>query len=88
MPVPLLYVLLAMTLVTFAAFGRDKRRAVRGMRRTSEGTLLWLSLLGGCIGGWIGMQVFRHKTRKRSFQIKMVLVTLVDATVLWFWLLR
>ena len=42
----------------------------------------------GLAGGWAGMSLFRHKTRKTGFKVKMVLVSVVNVlwSVLWFWL--
>jgi uncharacterized membrane protein YsdA (DUF1294 family) len=64
--IPALYLLLS--LIAFAAYGLDKRAARRGGHRTSEQTLLTLGLLGGWPGALVAQQVFRHKTRKRSFR--------------------
>jgi uncharacterized membrane protein YsdA (DUF1294 family) len=57
----------------------DKRAAGRGERRVPERTLLAPVLLGGPLGLLAGMRVFRHKTQKRSFQVKLVLASLVFA---------
>ena len=35
------------------------------------------------MGAWVGCEVFRHKTRKASFRIKLVLATLVNGVWLW-----
>ena len=45
-------------------------------------------LLGGFPGGWIGMTLFRHKTRKLSFKLKMFAVTILNPAwlVLWLWI--
>ena len=37
--------------------------------RTPESTLHLLELLGGWPGGLVAQQVFRHKTRKFSYQL-------------------
>jgi uncharacterized membrane protein YsdA (DUF1294 family) len=58
-----------MSLVTFAAFGFDKRRAAAGGRRVPERTLLVLALVGGWPGAVLARRRFRHKTRKGSFVI-------------------
>ena len=63
---PALY--LGMSVITFAAYGFDKAAARRGAARTSEQTLLLLGLLCGWPGSLVAQQVFRHKTRKRSFR--------------------
>ena len=57
------------SLVTFAAFGVDKRRAARGRWRVPESTLQSLALFGGWPGAMAGMRHFRHKTRKPRFTI-------------------
>ena len=59
--------LVALNAVSFALFGIDKRRARRGARRIPEATLLLSALVSGTVGAWLGMRVFHHKTRKRSF---------------------
>jgi len=75
------YLVLTMNVVTFLAFGIDKRRAATGRRRISEATLLGLAWATGLVGGWLAMLVFRHKTRKLEFKLKMVLVTALN--LLW-----
>ena len=64
--VPVLYG--AASLVAFAAYGIDKSAARRGATRISEQTLLLLGLVGGWPGALVAQQLFRHKTRKRSFR--------------------
>jgi uncharacterized membrane protein YsdA (DUF1294 family) len=60
----------AMSLVTFVAYGIDKRCARLGRRRISERSLHRLELLGGWPGGLLGQRAFRHKRRKRSYMIR------------------
>ena len=81
MPPPLLYGILAMNALTFLAFGLDKWKAQSSRRRVSEAQLLLMSWGTGLFGGWIAMSVFRHKTQKTSFRVKMAVVTLVN--LLW-----
>ncbi|MFN8518603.1 MAG: DUF1294 domain-containing protein [Chloroflexota bacterium] len=66
------------TPVAFAAYGIDKRAAVRGGWRLPELVLHGLAVIGGVIGAWAGRLVFHHKTRHPSF-----LVVLVLASILW-----
>jgi len=82
----LLGALLAVNAVTFAAFGLDKWRAIRGRRRLPESWLLGLCAATGIVGGLIGMGVFRHKTRKASFRWKLVPVGALNVLWLWLWL--
>lgn len=64
--VPVLYG--AASLVAFAVYGIDKSAARRGAPRISEQTLLLIGLAGGWPGALVAQQLFRHKTRKRSFR--------------------
>ena len=72
---------------TFVTFGYDKRCARLDRRRISEATLLGMAWATGCIGGWIAMRMFRHKTRKKRFLVPMVLVTILNPLwlLLWLW---
>lgn len=74
----------AINLLTFAVWGFDKYRARTGGWRVPETNLLLLCALTGCIGAWVGVSVFRHKTQKTAFRIKLVLATAVN--LLWVWL--
>ena len=47
----------------------DKVKAIKGWYRISEGRLLFISIIGGCFGMGIGMQLFRHKTKKFKFKL-------------------
>lgn len=73
---------LVVNLVSFAVQGIDKVLAVRGSRRISERTLLVLGLPMAAPGMWLGMQTFRHKTRKVSFLVLALLVTAVNLGLL------
>ncbi len=65
----ILWILLGLlNLAAFLCFGIDKRRAKTGAWRIPERTLLLLSALGGSIGGFLGMILFRHKTRHWLFR--------------------
>ncbi len=74
----LVYYLLAINLVTILAFGWDKSRAERARRRISEARLLLFAFLGGFPGAWAAMSLFRHKSRKTSFKVKLALLTLLN----------
>lgn len=47
----------------------DKRRARRGGHRIRERTLFLVAALGGSIGCWAGMYLFRHKTKHCAFVV-------------------
>jgi len=74
---------LGLGLSTFLIYGYDKLRARRGGQRVPESALLALSLVGGALGGWAGMLVWRHKTQHAIFWIAQVIGTVVIAAALW-----
>ena len=78
MPRPFLLYLLIINLLGFVLYGVDKAKSKGKGRRIPERTLLWVARLGGGVGCWLGMMLFRHKTKHNRF---MILVPLW--TVLW-----
>lgn len=66
--------ILLTSLILFIMMGADKRRAQNDAWRIKERTLFLTAFLGGGLGGVIGMQVFRHKTKHTSFVIGMPLL--------------
>lgn len=74
--------LLAITLVTFLAYGYDK--LIAGTRRTRipESVLLALTFTGGTVGALLGRWLFRHKTSKGGFRLKFWLVVALQAALL------
>lgn len=47
----------------------DKHRAKKNLWRIPEKTLIIVAFLGGSIGAYAGMQLFRHKTKHPKFYI-------------------
>jgi uncharacterized membrane protein YsdA (DUF1294 family)/cold shock CspA family protein len=72
---------------SFWFYRADKQNALNERRRIPEKHLHLAELLGGWPGALIAQQVFRHKTRKISFQIVFWAIVLAHQ-VLWAdWLL-
>ena len=61
--------LFSINVVAFGYYGYDKGQARRTSRRVPEVVLHGLSVAGGSLGAYAGMQLFRHKTIKGSFRI-------------------
>src|SRR5512144_3100520 len=57
------------SVASFFTYGYDKTIAGRNVTRVPEVVLHLLTLLGGTLGSFLGMQIFRHKTQKKSFQV-------------------
>ncbi len=62
--------IIAITVITFLAFGYDKAISGTGATRVPEVVLLALTFFGGTLGALVGRPVFRHKTTKVSFRLK------------------
>lgn len=78
-PWRILYVWLGLAgLVLFTLMGADKSCARKGLRRVPERRLFLLAFLGGAAGGWLGMYVFRHKTRHLRFVLGFPLIAAVQ----------
>ena len=69
MPAWVPFAYLVGSVVTFIAYGIDKRSAEAGEWRISEAALHLLDLLFGWPGGLAAQQFYSHKTRKVWFQI-------------------
>lgn len=71
-------------LIAFAAFGIDKYKAKRGIWRTRERTLLLLAVIGGSVGAYFGMYVFRHKTQHVKFKYGVPLIFLLQLALVLY----
>ena len=80
-----MYYLIAMNIMTFAAYGIDKLHAIKGKARIRNATLLGLALIGGAFGAFLGMQLFHHKTLKTSYRVGVPLMMLLQIAI-FVWL--
>jgi len=67
----------AVSVVAFLLYWSDKRKAQSDAWRTPENVLHAVELAGGWPGALLAQQVFRHKTRKVSFQVVFWFVVLL-----------
>ncbi|WP_313505516.1 DUF1294 domain-containing protein [Stutzerimonas kunmingensis] len=74
------------SLLTFVLYWRDKHSALKDRWRTPETTLHFFELAGGWPGALVAQQVFRHKTRKLSYQLAFWLIVMLHQA-LWIDLL-
>lgn len=71
------------SLLAFFLYWSDKRKARADSWRTPENVLHAVELAGGWPGALIAQQVFRHKTRKVSFQALFWIIVLLHQV---FWI--
>ena len=77
--------LTAINVLAFVVYGLDKAFSKqKGVRRIPERWLLWLARIGGGAGCWLGMLLFRHKTKHSLFKTLVPLWTMVWGVLLLF----
>ncbi|VVN89282.1 hypothetical protein PS691_01730 [Pseudomonas fluorescens] len=71
------------SLLAFFLYWHDKRKARADSWRTPENVLHAVELAGGWPGALLAQQLFRHKTRKLSYQLLFWAIVLVHQV---FWI--
>lgn len=74
--------ILIINLIEFILMGIDKYLAIKKLYRIPEFTLLFMSAIGGSIGGILGMITFRHKTKKIKFIILIPLFLIINTIII------
>lgn len=69
--------------IGFALMGIDKHKAKKRAFRIPEATLFIVAVIGGSAGSLLGMYLFRHKTRHRSFVIGMPLILFLQIALVF-----
>ena len=59
----------------------DKIKAIKNLWRIPEATLMWVAGLGGSLGVYAGMRLFRHKTLHPKFSIGVPVILAVHVIV-------
>ena len=78
----LLIVLLITNLLSFGLMWYDKRCARRGKWRVPEATLFLACACFGGVGGVLGMNLLRHKTRHWYFRLFFPLMLIIQIVLL------
>ena len=78
--------LLVMNITGIAVMAIDKSKARHHAWRIPEKTLFLVSLLGGSLGTWAGMYIFRHKTRHWYFVAGMPAIFFIQIAALVYFL--
>ncbi|WP_255780532.1 DUF1294 domain-containing protein [Prevotella communis] len=80
----LLYYFVCVNLLTFFVYGIDKWQARQGKWRISEATLLLFAVIGGSIGAWLGMRVWRHKTMHKKFKYGIPAILMIHIIIIGY----
>ena len=60
----------------------DKKNAENGKYRIPEKNIFYLSFLGGEFGIILGMNRFKHKNKKKSFKIKLIMSIILQIVII------
>lgn len=74
--------------LAFLLMHADKARARKKYPRIPEHILLVLCALGGSLGGFLGMKLCHHKTRRHSFRVGIPVMILLQAAAIAVWCFR
>lgn len=72
------YLLFAINLAGFITVGVDKYKSQKKLWRIPERVLFWFAIIGGSIGVYTGLLLFRHKTRRWYFMIGIPLIIVIQ----------
>ena len=75
-------VIIVWNLIVFIMYGIDKQKAKRNKRRISEKALLLSAAFMGGIGAFVGMNLFRHKTKHLKFMVGVPLLLILNVAIL------
>ena len=77
----IVYYLIGINVIAFLVYGIDKWKAKKSLWRIRETALLGLAVLGGSIGAWLGMNVWRHKTMHKKFNYGIPLILIAQGAI-------
>ena len=80
----LLYYFVCVNVLTFLVYGIDKWKARQDKWRISEATLLLFAVIGGSIGAWLGMRVWRHKTMHKKFKYGIPAILMIHIIIIGY----
>ena len=75
---------LLINFMTIVAYGVDKKAAQKGQWRVPEMQLHLMELFGGSPGAFLAQRLFRHKIKKKSFQISFLFVLALQIVIVYY----
>ena len=79
----MLHYIIIWNVVVFLTYGIDKLKAIKGSWRISEKALLTMAFLMGGVGAYLGMEIFRHKTKTTKFKVLVPIAIIVNIAILY-----
>lgn len=76
-----LALIVIVSLIAIIAYLSDKKKAIKGVERTKEKTLLFYAVFFGALGSLFGRIIAHHKTDKIYFSIVIIYSLILQAAV-------
>lgn len=70
----------------FLVINLDKRKAIKGKWRIKESRLFFTAIIGGSLGVYLGIHIFRHKTKHDLFKYGIPLLIVVQIILLSYFI--
>lgn len=70
--------LAVVNLIAFVMYGLDKSYAKKKKWRIPEANLIFIAMLYGAVGAFLGMKAFRHKTKHKKFTVTVPILLLLQ----------
>ncbi len=70
--------LILINVIAFLMYGVDKEKARKGKWRIKEKDLIFVAVIGGSIGAFLGMHFFHHKTRHWYFRYGIPIIMILQ----------
>ena len=83
-----LYYLLFINLVGIFVMYSDKKKSKRGKWRTPENNIFAIAIAYGALGIFMGMRLFRHKTKHNKFVVGIPLILIVEIFIFYKYLYK
>lgn len=75
---------LFINIIGFSFMGIDKQKAKRHLWRIPERNLFIIAAIGGSLGSFLGMYLFRHKTKHKAFVLGMPFILILHILILLY----
>lgn len=84
----LIIYILIINVVAFCVSGLDKSAAIHNRSRVPEKTLFLLAAIGGSVGIYASMFLFRHKTKHVSFMLGIPMIIAIQIIFVWIFYIK
>lgn len=79
----LIILIISINAIGFVLIGIDKYKSKHRKWRIKEKTFFIIAVLGGTIGVFLGMHIFRHKTQHTSFVIGIPIIFILQISLIY-----